>query len=70
MPELTSVPSEDGAALKTVTFETTPIMSTYLVAIVIGNLSRVVDPDWIRIQRLGGSGSVLGLRIRIQGQEN
>jgi hypothetical protein len=31
---------------------------------------RVVDPDpdWIRIQRLCGSGSVLG--IRIQGQEN
>jgi adenylyl- and sulfurtransferase ThiI len=32
--------------------------------------SRVVDPDpdWIRIQRLCGSGS--GLGIRIQGQEN
>jgi hypothetical protein len=33
--------------------------------------TRVVDPDpedWIRIQRLCGSGSVLG--IRIQGQEN
>jgi hypothetical protein len=32
--------------------------------------SRVVDPDtdWIRIQRLCGSGSVLG--IQIQGQEN
>jgi hypothetical protein len=31
---------------------------------------RVVDPDpdWIRIQRLCGSGSVL--EIRIQGQEN
>jgi hypothetical protein len=26
------------------------------------------DPNWIRIQRLCGSGSVLG--IRIQGQEN
>jgi hypothetical protein len=26
------------------------------------------DPDWIRMQRLCGSGSVLG--IRIQGQEN
>jgi hypothetical protein len=25
--------------------------------------SRVVDPDWIRIQRLCGSGSVLGIRI-------
>jgi hypothetical protein len=24
---------------------------------------RVVDPDWIRIQRLFGSGSVLGIRI-------
>jgi hypothetical protein len=35
-------------------------------------LLRVVDPDpdWIRIQRLCGSGSVLGIRIRIQGQEN
>jgi hypothetical protein len=33
---------------------------------------RVVDPnpDWIRIQWLCGSGSVLGIRIRIQGQEN
>jgi hypothetical protein len=33
---------------------------------------RVVDPDpdWIRIQRLCGSGSVFGIRIRIQGQEN
>jgi hypothetical protein len=33
--------------------------------------TRVVDPDpdWIRIQRLCGSGSVLGTRIRIQGQE-
>jgi hypothetical protein len=33
--------------------------------------SRVADPDpdWIRIQRLCGSGSVLGIRIRIQGQE-
>jgi hypothetical protein len=33
-------------------------------------ISRVVDPDqdWIRIQRLCGYGSVLG--IRIQGQEN
>jgi hypothetical protein len=32
--------------------------------------TRVVDPDpdWIRIQRLCGSGSVLGFRI--QGQEN
>jgi hypothetical protein len=29
--------------------------------------SRVVDPDWIRIQGLCGSGSVLGIRIRIQG---
>jgi hypothetical protein len=28
------------------------------------------DPDWIRIQRLSGSGSILGIRIRIQGQEN
>jgi hypothetical protein len=25
--------------------------------------NRVVDPDWIRIQRLCGSGSVLGIRI-------
>jgi hypothetical protein len=37
-------------------------------------LSWVVDldpnPDWIRIQRLCGSGSVFGIRIRIQGQEN
>jgi hypothetical protein len=34
--------------------------------------SRVVDPDpdWIRIQRFCGSGSVLGIRIRIQGQDN
>jgi hypothetical protein len=34
--------------------------------------TRVVDPhpDWIRIQRLCGSGSVLGIRIRIQGEEN
>jgi hypothetical protein len=34
-------------------------------------LFRVVhpDPDRIRIQRLCGSGSVLGIRIRIQGQE-
>jgi hypothetical protein len=31
---------------------------------------RVVDPDWIRIQGLCGSGSVLGIRILIQGQEN
>jgi hypothetical protein len=33
---------------------------------------RVVDPDpdWIQIQLLCGSGSVLGIRIRIQGQEN
>jgi hypothetical protein len=32
--------------------------------------TRVVDPDldWIRIQRLCGSGSVLGIRIRIQGE--
>jgi hypothetical protein len=35
-------------------------------------VTRVVDPDpdWIRIQWLCGSGSVLGIRIRIQGQEN
>jgi hypothetical protein len=26
--------------------------------------NRVVDPDWIRIQRLCGSGSVLGIRIK------
>jgi hypothetical protein len=27
------------------------------------------DPDWIRIQWLFGSGSVLGIRIRIQGKK-
>jgi hypothetical protein len=39
-------------------------------------MSRVIDPnphpdpDWIRIKLLCGSGSALGTRIRIQGQEN
>ena len=37
MPELSNVTSSQDSSLKTVTFETTPIMSTYLVAIVVGN---------------------------------
>jgi aminopeptidase N len=36
MPELSSEPCAADASLKTVTFQTTPIMSTYLVAIVVG----------------------------------
>jgi hypothetical protein len=35
-------------------------------------VARVVDPDpdWIWIQWICGSGSILGIRIRNQGQEN
>jgi hypothetical protein len=44
--------------------ELTEVTEYFAAHSYIGNFSRVVDPDWIRIQRL--CGSVLGIRIRIE----
>ena len=41
MPEISSRPATKDSALKTVYFDRTPIMSSYLVAIVVGTWSQL-----------------------------
>ena len=41
MPEVSSVEDKDDPSIKVVTFATTPVMSTYLVAIVVGEFDYV-----------------------------
>jgi aminopeptidase N len=45
MPEISSRPNSQDPALKTVYFDRTPIMSTYLVAIVVGRTSIIFLSD-------------------------
>jgi len=52
MPVLTDVACTDAADMRTVTFDTTPVMSSYLVAIVVGEFDYVesATPEGIQVR--------------------